>query len=368
MKTRQILLGANLTGGLVLTVGLVLLLGCTKKQEKEVSLVEKVNETTLKIAADAMKNLSVEKVENKELPERLDLMGRVTATEDRTTVVPARVAGRTDRIFLASGEAVSEGQSLASIFSPDFISAKEEYLQSLKQSRIVTADSDPGDQNDFGSFTQLARKKLYTMGLTKRDIDALNNENSKDQNLIVRSPRSGVIIAKGAALGNLVNVGDSLFTVADISKVWFSGDLYSEDLPRVHKDQEVIIDGIPGSEPLHGQISFISPIVDPNARTIKIRALIDNPGGMLRADMYVHGGVILSRKQALLIPTTSVIRVGDKEFVYKRTQSDLVQRVPVTTKEEFQNQTAVVSGLTAGDEIVTKGGLFLEGALLSDGS
>ena len=267
----------------------VALVSCTKEVPKEVSLIERVNDSTLKIQPEAMKNLTIGKAELKELPERLDLMGRVSVTEDRTTVVPARVGGRTDAIFLASGEKVKKGQPMASLFSPDFISAREEYLQSLKQSRIVAADHDGAD---FGTFSQLARKRLETMGLSKADIEGLSAGDTNEKNLIVRSPRNGVIIAKGAVLGNLVNVGDSLFIVADISKVWFSGDLYSEDLPRVHMDQEVIIDGIPGGEPIHGQISFISPIVDPTARTIKIRALMDNPTELLRADMYVHGGIM----------------------------------------------------------------------------
>ncbi len=341
------------------------MLSCTKQAVKEVSLVERVNDSSLKVQPEAMKNLTVGKAEMRELPERMDLMGRISVTEDRTTVVPARVGGRTEAIFLASGETVKKGQKMASLFSPDFISAREEYLQSLKQARFVSTD---GENTDFGTFSQLARKKLETMGLSKHDIDNLSAEGAQEKNFIVRSPRDGVIIAKGAMLGNLVNVGDNLFTVADISKVWFSGDLYSEDLPRVHLDQEVTIDGIPGGEPIHGKISFISPVVDPTARTIKIRALMDNENELLRADMYVHGGIILSRKQALVIPTTSIIRSGTNEFVYKRTANNVLSRVPVKTKEEFQNLTAIESGINAGDDIVTDGGLFLEAALNSAGN
>jgi membrane fusion protein, copper/silver efflux system len=333
---------------------------CVKEEVKEVSTVHKVNDSTLKIEPEAMKNLVVDKVKMSELPERLDLMGKVSVTEDRTTVVPARVAGRLDSIALASGETVKKGQAMATLFSPDFVSAREEYLQALKQSRNVTTE---GESVDFGNFSQLARKKLVTMGLSPQDIANLQDSEKKNANFIVRSPRDGVIIDKKAMLGNLVNVGDNLFTVADISKVWFSGDLYSEDLPKVHKDQDVVIDEIPGGDPIHGTISFISPIVDPTARTIKIRALMDNLNGLLRADMYVHGGILLSKKQALLVPTTAIVRIGELEFVYKKISDNVFQRVRLKTKEEFQTFTAIEEGLTEGDEVITDGGLFLEAAL-----
>lgn len=342
-----------------------LLAACTRQEQPEVSAIEKVNDSTVKISPDGLKNLKIEKAILSEIPERLDLMGRVSVTEDRTTVIPARVAGRIDSIYLASGETVKKDQPLLSLFSPDFVSAREEYVQSLKQARIVSSD---GTNSDFGTFSKLARKRLETMGLNDEDINAISTDTSNNPNLIVRSPRSGVIVDKKAILGNLVNVGDNLFTVADINKVWFSGDLYSEDLPKVRKNQDVVIDDIPGGQPIYGRISFISPIVDPTARTIKLRALMDNPKGLLRGDMYVHGGIILSKKKALLIPTAALIRSGATDFVYVRSGANMFKRVAVSSKEESNNMTSILSGVVEGDEVITDGALFLEAALGSVGT
>ena len=351
---------------LFLILFLLLATNCTRHgSDGEPSMVHRLNDTTLRIDPPAMKNVTVTPVKMDELPEKLDLMGRISVTEDRTTMIPARVAGRIDAIYLNSGESVKNGQPLLSLFSPDFVSAREEYLQALKQKRAL----DTGDASDFGNFSELAKKKLETMGLSPADVDSLpQGDAHNNPDLIVRSPRSGVIIDKKAVLGNLVNVGDSLFTVADISKVWFSGDLYAEDLPRVHKEQEVMIEDLPGGESLGGKISFISPIVDPTAHTIKIRALMDNPKGMLRADMYVHGAIILSKKMALLIPTTSVIRDGSEDFVYRRVGENTFERIPIQTKEEFKNLSAVTQGLKEGDDVISDGGLFLEAALSSSGN
>ena len=92
-----------------------------------------------------------------------------------------------------------------------------------------------------------------------------------------RAPRAGAVISKNAILGNAVNLGDALFMIADLHRVWFLGDMYPEDLIKVKKDQEVVIEGASPDQMLHGRVSFISPIVDPNSRTIKIRALMENP-------------------------------------------------------------------------------------------
>ncbi len=348
----------------ILLLTLISLPACVRRKVKEEPQnIKRLSETVLQLSPAALKNIVIDKAEMRELPEHLDLMGRVSVTEDRTTVIPARVAGRIDAIYLASGEFVRQNQALVSLFSPDFISAREEYLQALKESRIIAAN---GERSDFGNLSALARKRLQNMGLTNQDIDNLQNQEPSNPSLLIRATRSGVIIEKKAQLGSLVAVGDTLFTIADISKLWFSGDLYPEDLPRVHqRDQDVVIEDIPGEEPLHGKISFISPVFDPVARTVKIRALMDNPHNDLRADMYVHGSIILNRKKALLVPTKSVLRNGSSRNTCSRKKDEnTFEKVSVTTKEESQSFTSIESGLAEGNEVVADGALYLEAAIL----
>ena len=214
--------------------------------------------------------------------------------------MPARVAGEIEGVFVASGETVRQGEILAKLFSPDFISAREEYLQSLRQEKAAAGGA------EFHALAGMAKKRLQTMGLGPADIEALassgEDDPGKPPSLTVRAPRSGAIATKNATVGNLANMGDTLFTIADLSKVWFLGDLYPEDLPKVKKDQDVIIQGVAGEPPLHGKVSFISPFVDPTVRSIKIRAVIDNPNMGLRADMYVQGSLLLNTTKAVVIP------------------------------------------------------------------
>jgi Cu(I)/Ag(I) efflux system membrane fusion protein len=330
--------------------------------------VERINATTLRVQKDALENLKFATAINTDFPDELYVAGKISLTEDRTTVVPSRVTGRIEAINFASGESVKQGQLLTTLFSPDFVAAKEEYLQALKQSKIPGQ----GDSSDFANLTQMSKKKLEVMGLSAEDIANLSESNSKEPLLNIRAPRMGVIVAKGAILGNLVNVGDTLFTIGDLSKVWFAGDLYPEDLPKVHKGQDVMINVEGLNKPVYGKVSFISPIVDAVSRSIKIRALMDNPKGYLRADMYVQGGITISNTRALLVPSVAIVRGPDGFFAFKRETPKSIEghdsgvifkKVPIVPGPERRGMTAVVQGLHDGDEVVSDGAWLLDGAI-----
>ena len=358
--------GFNFT---LLSLALVLSFGaCTKKNDNH-DPVERVNDTTIKIYSEGLKNIQRSKAAISDFPELLYLMGKVGVTEDRTTIVPARVSGRTETINFSSGEFVKQGQVLMTLFSPDFVAAKEEYLQALKQSQTPTGTADP---SDFANLAQMSRKRLETMGLTAEDIQGLSETNAKESMLTIHSPRNGVIMAKNAALGNLVNVGDTLFTIGDLSHVWFTGDLYPEDLPKIKKNQKVVINVEGLNKPVFGKVSFISPLVDPTTRSIKIRALMDNPNGYLRQDMYVQGSVTLTEKKSLLVPATAVVRDPEGDVVYKRLDPQTMentpaslqfQKVPVKVSAIQGGMAAISEGLQEGDEVVSQGALLLDGVL-----
>jgi Cu(I)/Ag(I) efflux system membrane fusion protein len=344
--------------------------------------VQKVDSLTIRVYKDALENLKIAKAKDEPFPNLLSLMGKISVTEDRTTIVPSRVQGRIESIFFASGEHVNRGQVLATVFSPDFISAREEYLLSLKQSKGPETDS-----SDFSNLAQMSRKKLETMGLSAADIEALPNSSVSDTNkmlLSVRSPRDGVLIQKSAVLGNLVNVGDTLFIIGDLSKVWFSGDIYPEDLPKVHVGQQVFINAVGVEKPLYGKVSFVSPLVDPNTRSIKIRASMENPNKALKMDEYVQGNVVLENKTALVVPTESIVHTPEGPVIYKHighipndissgeletkklesfVDSMDFKKIPVTLGNEQNGMTAILSGMGAGDDIVSDGGWLLDAAL-----
>ena len=353
-----------LVGLLMLVLfGLGFVFEACNKKEQEPQMVQKISEDTVKLSDDAVKNLKIEKVIKSDFPQKLTLMGKISVPEDRIVNVPSRVTGRTDAIYLASGEVVKEGEPLCSIFSADFSVAREEFLQSLRDFR-----ADPEDA-DAKHMLELSKKKLNTLGVSRLDYEKwAPGGTAKNENLLVRAPLSGALLGKNAVIGNLVNVGDSLFTIGDLRKVWFAGDIYPEDLSKVRSGQEVEIDPGNGAAMLLGKVSFISPAMDPNTRTIKIRALMENPGSQLRADMYVQGFIIISTRTALIAPKDALVHLEDSTFCFKRLPGNLFKKVPITTDGESTKTVSVSSGLSDGDEVVTEGGLLLDAALHGAGT
>jgi Cu(I)/Ag(I) efflux system membrane fusion protein len=337
-----------------------------KKAPPEEAMVQKVSDDSLKLSDDAIKNIKLVKVSVGDFPEKLALMGRISVPEDRTVVVPSRVTGRMDQIFVASGEVVTAGQPLASIFSADFAIAKEEYIQAVKQ-----VQSTPSDE-ESKHLLELSKKKLSALGVSEADISkwdvTKSDESVQGARIVVHAPISGALLGKQAVIGTLQNVGDTLFMIGDLSKVWFAGDIYPEDLRKVKKNQEVVIDPGNGATALHGKVSFISPVIDPNSRTIKIRALMDNPGSQLRADMYVQGDVILSLRRALVAPKSALVRLQDDVFCFKRLPGNIFKKVSIKVDGDNDDTVAVTQGLSDGDEVVSEGGLLLDAALHGAGT
>lgn len=349
----------------IVCVGLMIALGACKKAPLQEPMVQKISEDSVKLSEEAIKNLKLTKVVQGDFPEKISLMGRISVPEDRTVVVQARVSGRTESIYVASGEVVTAGQPLTSIFSADFAIAREEYVQAVNDLKATP------DDDQLKRLLALSKRKLGALGVSPADYEkwvTSVSDSSKGDNIVVRAPRSGALIGKNAVIGNIVNVGDTLFMIGDLSKVWFAGDIYPEDLPKIHKDQEVVIDAGNGTPALKGKISFISPVVDPTSRTIKIRALMDNPGNQLRADMYVQGNIIISTRTALIAPKSSLVRLEDTVFCFKRLPGNVFKKVSITSNGETSDQIAVSKGLDAGDEVVSEGGLLLESALNGEGS
>jgi multidrug efflux pump subunit AcrA (membrane-fusion protein) len=356
-------LGVGLLGLLGLTLASRLLTADVKPGPEAADPVQVVDSTTLQLNPEAAANLDVAPVTEAAFPEVLSIMGTISVVENRVASVPARVAGRIDSVYRVSGEFVHTGDALASEYSPDYVAAREEYLQVLKRGGVPSGDSASAQAgaSDFTNLAAMTRKKLLNMGLSDEDIINLPDSPS-DGHLTIHATRDGAITAVNTVVGNMQNQGDVLMTISDLDKVWFSGDLYSGDLAKVHHGQRIQIQTEGLSQPVLGQLSFISPVIDSSAHTIKVRALIDNPRRVLRGGMTVQADLVLSEKKAVVIPQTAVLNFHNSYFAFKALGQDRFQEVPVKLGLERAGLATVLSGLLPGDQVVSSGGIVLDQA------
>jgi Cu(I)/Ag(I) efflux system membrane fusion protein len=320
----------------------------------EEAAVTVVDKTTLQLSDSAAADLETAKAATQNFAETLPMTGSISVVENHVSVVSSRVTGRVDSVLKVTGETVKAGEPLALIYSPDYLSAREEYLQVQKE------NIQPG--SDLAGFADLARKKLETMGLSADDIAHLADAGT-DDHLVVRAAKDGVLTSVNTVVGNMQNPGDTLFTTANLDRVWFAGDLYIEDLPKAHNGQKILIKAEGQDEPLTGTLSFISPVVDANARTVKVRAIIDNPNHVLRAAMFVQGSLVLNDQPALVVPEAAVLTLNDKTYCFKEVGKNRFAEVPVTVGRQDDDLASISTGLSSGDEVVAKDLATLDRAL-----
>lgn len=202
----------------------------------------------------------------------------------------------------------------------------------------------------------------------KGDVLCRLKVEDQDTPIEVKSPYDGVIIGDFDTVGQKVEKISSLCAIADLSKVWANFDIYEKDIAKVKIGQKITARSIAYHEQsFEGTIVFISPRVDETTRTIKIRALIENPEYLLKLGMFVNGEIISqSSEEYLTLPAIAVQTLGDKRVVFVKTGDGEFRKKEITIKSQTTEQAAVSEGVNAGDMVVTDGAFLLKSGLLKD--
>jgi cobalt-zinc-cadmium efflux system membrane fusion protein len=179
----------------------------------------------------------------------------------------------------------------------------------------------------------------------------------------VLAPIGGEVVERLVSPGQVVQAGQTqAFTISDLSTVWVLANVYQADLAAVRTGDDVVVetDAYPGS--FHGRISYVSPALDPNTRTLQARIVVDNPGEKLKRDMYCTVTVTAgSIPNAIAVPDASVLRDDNNQpFVYLATSATEFGRRDVEIGESLDGKTHILRGLSPGERVVGNGSLFLQ--------
>jgi len=283
-------------------------------------------------------------VETRDVPVTLTLTGRTGLNLENVTHVHAQFGGKVKRVAPELGAQVNGPDSaggptvLCVIESNDLAQAKANYLQARVQFKLdqdnltrtrelvkstVLADKFLLDAESAvtkdAAVLEAARQQLLVFGLNQSDIEQIDTQQGRQRmDYVITSPRSGVVAEKGVTGGEIADPTINLFTIADTSTMWVWGDVYERDLRRIKVGEAVRI--VFTSDPEHPRqckIDWISPVLDPNTHSIRIRGVVDNKDGRLLADMY--GTMIVTvdtGKDAIVLPADCVIRKGDDAYVF----------------------------------------------------
>ena len=293
------------------------------------------------------------------IPEKtIYLQGKVQADERNIAELTARFGGRIEKLFINfTGQKVEKGEKLATIYSPDLVTAQRELLESIsfKESRP--------------SLYAAAKGKLKLWDLTDEQISAIEEKGEPRVYFDVLSPISGTVSQRHVTIGDFVKEGTALFQVIDLSNVWILFDAYESDLPWIKKGDPVSISiqALPGKN-FDAKISFIDPFIQAGTRVAKIRVEIVNKNHLLKPEMFANGILesgIAENTNQILIPKSSLLWTGKRAVVYVKVQERATPSFlyrEIVLGPEAGAFYVVKEGLEAGEEIAVNGVFKIDAA------
>ena len=299
------------------------------------------------------------------------LSGKVTYDESRLGKITAWVPGRLERLYVDyTGTRVQKGESLVKIYSPSIYAAQEEFLQALKLTRGSTSKM----AKESALITlEASREKLRQLGLTDDQISEIESRGTAEDRITIVSPLSGVVIHKNALEGLYVDRGTQIYTIADLRSVWVVLDAYESDLHGLKKGQRVDfnVEAVPG-QTFHGEVIFISPVLNETTRTIEVRLNADNKAGLLKPGMFVRATIHAriahaagEHRPPLLIPASAVLKTGKRAVVYVKkpnTEEPVFEGREVELGSRAGEYYIVRSGVKEGEDVVVKGNFKIDSA------
>lgn len=338
--------------------------GITDKELKNVSHV------ALSPTQQIMANLATVTVAVQPFSKNIACTGIVVFNQERQGKVAAWLGGRLDRLLVKSvGAVVRKDRPVAEIYSADLYNAEEQYLLAYKTVKLLNSSA----SSAFPANTQMAlgesSERLRQLGFRDKQFEQLQKSVTPSIRIPIYSPLSGVVTEKFVQEGQYVNVGDPLFTIADLSVIWVELEVFEGDLHLLKVGREVTIESPsnPG-QTFHGKVKFIYPFLDPKSRTLRLRVEIPNPELKLKPEMYVTATIKVPMADSLVVPVGAITDTGRRQVVWVESTPGVFLQRDVKIGSRSGNDVQILAGLNAGEKVATTGSYLIDSeAQLSHG-
>ncbi len=289
---------------------------------------------------------------------KLNLTGKISSDERKVYTQTAHISGRIENLQVNfEGETVRKGQVVASLYSPELVSAQEELLIAFKnkesQPQLLTA----------------AKNKLKNWKLTDRQIDKLMETGNAMDEFSVLADYSGVVLNLKVEKGDYLKGGQAFYEVADLSKLWVLLDVHESDLNWVNLGDQIkfSVKAYPNRQ-FSGKVTFIDPIIDPKTRVAKARVEVENTDGILKPEMLVNSHVssqLDAKSNSIIVPKSAVMWTGERSVVYVKQAAQNGLHFTMREVElgaSLGDAYMVENGLTEGEEIAVNGTFSIDAA------
>ena len=370
-------------------------LGCSHQEEKAAS------EPSLPAAAATrasliiippnspkLQQIRVEPARMAEVPtDEVISPGKIEVNPNRVSRVLLPVAGRIESVLVRLGDAVAAGQPLLEMQSPDADAAMSTYLQAdasvtQAQASFVKAQADFDRASDLYQHNAIANKEVLSAenALTQARAAVEQAKASREQTsrrlqlldlkagafgqkVVVRAPIAGKVLEISVAPGEYRNDTNSpIMTVADLSSVWVASDVPESYIRFIQLGERLEINLVAyPRETFFARVTRISDTVDPQTRTVKVMAEMNNSHGRFRPQMFGKIHHIESTQQMVVVPAGTVIQGDGESTVFVEQSPGRFEQTPVKVGKRMGEIIPILSGVKSGQRVVVDGGMLLKG-------
>lgn len=294
------------------------------------------------------------------------LTGTVTTNDNQSEELSARLAGRIQQLFVrTTGEKIAVGQPVYSIYSEDLQEAEKEYLLAKQQQKVL-----PNPDMDYQQLISAAENKLQLWGLSPAQIRNIAASGKVSATTTILSKVSGTVSEIAVHEGDYVTEGMSILKTQALNNLWVEAQLYASEINSYKENDQVSV-SFPdlGGQVIKGKIEFINPELSDASKVNLVRISIPNPQGLIRPGMLAYISVGNGGSKVLAVPASAILTDGKGSQVWVKNPDGSFSSRMIKPGNGNQSYVPVLSGLNAGDIVVTNGAYLLNSeAIFKNGS
>jgi len=292
----------------------------------------------------------------------IQTVGKLEFDEKKITTVSPKIGGWIEDLYVDyTGKLVRKGQPLLSIYSPDLVSAQEEFLLALKIKKIYEAQSSAEFSTQGERLLQSARKRLLLWDITPKQVENLEKSGEIKRSLTLYSQVDGFVMEKMVFKGMGVMPGAALYKIGDLSSIWVIADIYEYELPFIQVGQKASISlpYYPG-ESFEGTATYIYPAVDSKSRTVRVRFDLPNPEFRLKPEMWASVEIKIPLGRKLVVPEDAVVDTGTMQMAFVDRGQGYFEPRHIQVGSKVKGYCEVLSGLREGETVVTSANFLID--------
>ena len=334
------------------------------KYAEEVEATANLPAGTLKLSQGKQQLIGVTTaiVQREPLFRTIRAVAQLTPDETKLAHVHLKVTGYIDKVYVdAIGKLVRKGEPLFTLYSPDLVATEQEYLIARRGKQYLGDSTFPDASQGAESLLRSARERLRLWDISDAQIKKLDETGEVTKTLTFYSPINGFVLDRKAFPQTNVTPDMELYSIADLSRIWATAEIYEYEVPyvRVGQQAEMDLSYFPG-KPYSGRVTYIYPMVDPQTRTVKVRLEFANPHFTLKPQMFAEVQLKIDYGIQVIVPQSAVLDSGERETVFVALPDGYFEPREIKTGVKLDEKVAVLSGLRPGEKIVTSGNFLID--------